>query len=268
MPYLPQPLPEHRSVGGIDCELLIRGKGKTLLFLHGGEGLDPTAPFIDALEHRFNVYAASHPGFGATALPDHFSRVDDLVFFYLDLIDDLGLDDIVLVGASFGGWIAAELAVLGNDRFSHLVLADSVGIRVGDRKQRDVVDIHNIPAAELTQRQFADPSHGTYDYPTLTDETLTRLMRNRESLTLFTWSPYMHNPKLRPRLSRVRIPTLLLWGAEDRFVSPDYGRTFADSIKGARFELIDGAGHYPHIERPVDFARRISDFVGEARKSS
>ena len=81
---------------------------------------------------------------------------------------------------------------------------------------------------------------------------------------MFAWSPYMYDPKLAGRLHRIRVPTLVLWGASDRIVSPDYGRAYSTLIAGAQFELIEDAGHYPHIERPDLFTRKIVEFVSRA----
>ena len=83
---------------------------------------------------------------------------------------------------------------------------------------------------------------------------------------MFAWSPYMYDPKLASRLHRIQVPTLVLWGASDRIASPDYGRAYSKLIAGAQFELIEGAGHYPHIERPELFTRKIVEFVSRARR--
>jgi pimeloyl-ACP methyl ester carboxylesterase len=73
----------------------------------------------------------------------------------------------------------------------------------------------------------------------------------------------MHDPKLRGRLHRIRIPTLVLWGANDRILSEPYGRAYCAAITGARFELIERAGHFPHLEQPEIFADRVFSFVEE-----
>jgi pimeloyl-ACP methyl ester carboxylesterase len=90
--------------------------------------------------------------------------------------------------------------------------------------------------------------------------------RNREATARYGWSPYMHNPKLRSRLHRINIPTLFLWGTADRILSEKYGRAYAAEISGSCFETIDGAGHFPHIEQPDEFARKATTFIeGNAR---
>ena len=90
---------------------------------------------------------------------------------------------------------------------------------------------------------------------------LHAVARNSETLALLTWEPYMHNPKLKARLHRIRLPTLFLWGTADRILSENYGRAYCAAIAGARFETIDRAGHFPHIEQPEEFARRVLAFA-------
>jgi pimeloyl-ACP methyl ester carboxylesterase len=95
----------------------------------------------------------------------------------------------------------------------------------------------------------------------MSEAELAGIVRSREALCYYAWQPYMHNPQLRRWLHRIDIPTLVLWGAEDRIVKPDYGRAFAAGIPGARFELIANSGHFPQIEQPEAFARAVTAFV-------
>jgi pimeloyl-ACP methyl ester carboxylesterase len=232
------------------------------LFLHPAIGLKPTDPVLDGLARNFSLLAPSHPGFGKSELPRHFTTVDDLAYYYLDLMDALDLRDVMLVGVSFGGWIAAEIAIKSTERVSRLVLADAVGIKVGDREHRDIVDIFTTRQAEIDRLAFHDPAVGAVDHATISDEDAATLFRNREATALFAWSPYMYDPKLASRLHRIRVPTLVLWGASDRIAPPDYGRAYSRLIPGSRFELIEEAGHYPHLECPDIFARHIAGFAG------
>lgn len=243
----------------IDC-----GNGRPILFLHPGTGLDGSQTVLDRLSSHARVIAPAHPGFENSELPRGFSSVDDLAYFYLDLIDALDLDDVLLVGASFGGWIAAEMAIKSCERLSGLVLADAVGIKVGARDSRDIADIYALADDEIERRSFAAPDRFVRNYTQMPHEQLVTIARNREALTLFAWSPYMHDPKLRGRLHRIATPTLVLWGEADGIVTSDYGRAFASSIPGARFETIAGAGHYPHIEQPEAFARCVLNFISDA----
>jgi pimeloyl-ACP methyl ester carboxylesterase len=249
------------DIAGIRIELVKRGNGRPLLLLHPAIGINSTDVVIDLLGQRFALFAPSHPGFGRSELPPGMTTVDDLAYFYLDVLDALDLRDVILAGVSFGGWIAAEIAIKSTARISRLVLADPVGIKVGDREHPDIVDIFTTRQSEIDRLAYHDPSIGAVDHATISDEDAATLFRNREAAALFAWSPYMYDPKLASRLHRIRVPTLFLWGASDRIARPEYGRAYSRLIPGAQFELINEAGHYPHLERPEAFARRIADFA-------
>jgi len=155
-----------------------------------------------------------------------------------------------LMGVSFGGWLAAEIAIRSTAAFSHVVLVDPVGIKIGDRESRDITDVFALTHEEFLACAYHDPTGRTPDYASMSDAELLGLARSRESFTYFGWRPYMHDPSLRRWLRRIRIPTLVAWGASDRIVTPEYGAQYAAAIPDARFEVIEAAGHYPHIEAP------------------
>ena len=249
-------------VEGISVEIVERGRGRPILFLHPGIGIERTAPVLDHLARWARVIAPSHPGFGRSELPRWMNTVDDLSYFYLDLLQQLDLRRVILVGVSLGGWIAAAIAVKSTERISHLVLANPLGIKVGDRETRDIVDIFAVTDKELNELAYFDPKAGERDYAAMPDAEVMIAARNREALARFAWSPYMHDPKLKRRLHRIRIPTLFLWGTADRILNETYGRAYCALIAGARFELIERAGHFPHLEQPEAFAQRVLAFAG------
>lgn len=249
-------------IEGVTLEVIARGRGRPLLFLHPETGLDPSAAVLDHLAERTRVIAPSHPGFGRSDLPRSMTTVDDLAYFYLDLLETIDLRDAVLVGVSFGAWIAAEIAVKTNERISHLVLANPLGIKVGDRETRDFVDIFAIHEREFNELAYHDAAAGARDYPSMSDEDVRIAARNRESTGRFAWSPYLHNPKLKARLHRIKKPTLVLWGASDHLARETYGQAYAAAIPDASFQTIEQAGHFPHIERPEEFAQRVFAFAG------
>jgi pimeloyl-ACP methyl ester carboxylesterase len=254
------------KINGIRIDAVERGTGSPLLFLHPHIGLHPAAPVLDRLAARARLIAPTHPGFGNSDQPRSFDRVDDLAYFYLDLLDELDLKDVTLVGVSLGGWIAAEMAVKSTARMARVVLADPVGIKVGSRETRDIADIFAITEKDFNERAYVDPALGTRDYKTMDEADVRIVARNREATARYVWSPYMHDPKLKDRLHRIRIPTLLLWGDSDRILSEPYGRAYAAAIPGARFEMMAKAGHFPHLDQPDDFARRVHAFT-EGRSS-
>ena len=252
-----------QTINGLQTEILTRGRGKPLLFLHPETGLDPAAAVADKLAASRQLIAPSHPGFGRSEVTKSMTTIDDLAYFYLDLIEALDLRDAALVGVSFGAWLAAEIAIKSTARFTHLVLADAVGIKVGDRETRDIPDVFAMTEAQFLEAAYANPAIGKVDYTAKPEADLKIVARNREATARFAWSPYMHDPKLKGRLHRIHIPTLVLWGDTDRLTAPDYGRAYAAAIPGARFELIERCGHFPHVEQPEAFARSVLGFVGK-----
>jgi pimeloyl-ACP methyl ester carboxylesterase len=254
------------SVNGIRVECVERGSGEPLLFLHPGIGLDRADAALDRLAERAGVIAPSHPGFGRSEQPRGFDTIDDLAYFYLDLLDARDLRGVTVVGVSLGGWIAAEMAVKSSGRIARLVLANAVGIKVGDRTTRDIADIFAMTEDDLNAHLYFDPKAAARDFAAMPEAEVRIIARNREATARYAWSPYMHDPKLKGRLHRIRIPTLFLWGSADRVLSQAYGRAYCAAIPGAQFELIEGAGHFPHVEAPEEFARRIFAFTqGHAR---
>jgi pimeloyl-ACP methyl ester carboxylesterase len=154
------------------------------------------------------------------------------------------------------------MAVKCTARLSRLVLVAPLGIKVGDRETRDIPDIWALDPDEVLRLQYADPARAAVDYTTLSEDRVTVIARDRQATALYAWEPYFHNPKLRERLHRVDVPTLILWGADDRFVAADhYGAAYRAAIPGARLETIPGAGHFPHLERPDAMAERIAAFL-------
>ena len=255
---------DHAEVNGIAIEITERGKGRPLLFLHPGHPsgrLDPKSQVLDLLAQHARVIAPTHPGFGSVPAPRELTTVDDLAYLYLDLMDALDLKGAIVVGVQLGGWIAAEMAVKSTARMSGLVLADAFGIKPGARDSRDIADIYAVTDKQLAELVYAEPARMAPNPRSLPESELVFMARSRESTGRYGWTPYMHDPKLKQRLHRVNIPTLVLWGAADRVAKPDYGRAYAAAIPAARFEIIDGAGQFPHLEQPAAFAKAVAGFV-------
>jgi pimeloyl-ACP methyl ester carboxylesterase len=257
---------QRRAVAGVDLQVLSGGQGEPLLILHDYEYLNEWHPFEERLAGSHSVLVPSHPGFGTSDLPPLFDSIDDLAYLYLDLLDEIGPASVV--GMGIGGWIAAEVAVRCSHQLRRLVLVDAVGIKVGDRLSRDITDTFVSGAREFLDVAWHDAAAGEklMKLPGLSELQETELvaaLRNRQSAALFTWNPFMHNPRLRDRLRRIAVPTLVVWGESDRIVTPEYGRAFAGSIPGARFATIAAAGHYPYLEEPDAFVAAVEAFLRE-----
>jgi len=253
---------ERIDIGGIAIEMLVAGEGRPLLFLHGIDYFAQHKPFLDRLAQRFRLVAPRHPGFGASPRPAWMRNVGDIAYLYLDLIDRLALDDVLLVGSSFGGWLALEIAIRSTARLAGLVLIDSLGVKFGARDEAEIADIFALSAEEGVARAFADPSNAP-DYTTADDAAVEEVARDREAAVLYGWRPFMHNPSLRHWLHRVRLPALVLWGERDRVVAPAYGAHLTQVLPDARFVPIAAAGHYPQIEQLDAVAQAIADFAKE-----
>jgi len=252
---------EWLSVGNSRLEVLRRGQGQPVLLLHGMQNIDPHAPFLDFLSRRVAIIAPSHPGFGHSPRPADFDTVYDLVHLYLDLLNTLPYEKVTVMGCSFGGWLAAELAVTCCHRIDRLVLVDAFGIKISDRETPDILDVFNTSPQEVQRRSWHAPEQWTPDFNAMSDDAVVVRAQNWESLCLYGWHPYMHNPQLKRWLHTITCPTLVLWGASDRIVEPSYGCAYSELIPHARFEVIANAGHHPEIEQPAVFVDHVVRFL-------
>jgi pimeloyl-ACP methyl ester carboxylesterase len=237
------------------------GKGAPLLFLHGARGASAWMPFMEQLAQRFDVIVPEHPGFGGSDTPDWLDTVGDLAYFYLDAMKELGLKDVHLVGASLGGWLAAEIAVRDCSRLKSLVLSAPAGIHV---KGVAKGDIFLWAPEEMARNMFHDQSFAEAMLKHQPSEAEVALeMKNRLILAKLTWQPRLYNPHLYKWLHRISAPTLLLWGDDDKVIPPPYGPAFKDLIPGSRLEVIAKCGHLPQIERTAEWVGKIVSFIEE-----
>ena len=257
------PAAEIVSVAGVEVEVLRRGAGNPLLLLHGFQHIDPRLPIVDLLARDVELIAPSHPGFGRSSRPMDFGTVYDLVHLYLGLLDSLPKGPLTLMGLSFGGWLAAEVAVKAGRRIDTLILVDALGIKVSGRETPDILDVFNAHPQDVVARSWHDPTGFAPRYDDMEDEELVTRARNWDALARYGFHPYMHNPQLKRWLANIRARTLVLWGASDGVVKPAYDEAYARLIPGARFEAIAGAGHHPEIEQPEALAARVRAFLNQ-----
>jgi len=253
------PVARELSIRGTPIHLLREGSGAALLFLHGAGGACRWLPFQERLAKSFNVYFPSHPGHGGSPAAEWIEHISDLAFHYLDVLDTLDLERTHLVGASFGGWIAAEIATMASHRLKSLVLIDPVGIRVDDWIYPF---LFGMDISELVSTVFHNPMAAlALAPPDQSIDTLALQYRQGAALARVAWNPHLYNPLLRRRLARISTPTLLCWGAHDR-IAPlvPCGQTWAREIPGARLSVFDESGHAPHLEEPEAVAEAIAEF--------
>jgi pimeloyl-ACP methyl ester carboxylesterase len=235
----------------------------SLMWLHGLYGPGPDMPVIERLSEYYRVLVPTLPGFGDSERPDHCDSADDLVHLCLGLLERENLQDVTLVGCSFGGWIAAEAVVWRPGRIGRLIFVDALGIRVGGPTDRDIADLFVVGFDDRRALLFHDPEKGGALPPEMTEEELIPRLRSEEASVVYGWEPYMCNPKLRRRLGAVTAPACVIWGAEDRVVETNYGRAFAQALPNSTFEVLSDAGHNAHIEQPEAFLELVQQFVTE-----
>jgi pimeloyl-ACP methyl ester carboxylesterase len=249
------------TLNDVDLEVLQGGAGAPLLFLHGANGVALNHPYLQALAQERCVIAPSHPGFGKSALPDWLDSVEDIAHLYLALMEHLAVRKVDAIGCSLGGWITAEIITKSLDLVDKAVLVGPVGVKVGPFDELDVPDVFALSQDALDRLLFHAPDQSKLDPSKLTDDELAIIYRNRETLALLVWEPYMHNPKLKHRLFSTKSKALLVRGESDGLVSADYLQKYAKLIPGARMTTIAKAGHLPQLEQPDVFVSTVLEFL-------
>ncbi len=231
-----------------DCRLFFRrqGQGRPLLWLHGTDGLAEWPAIVDRLAEHHEVIVPEHPGFGHSPAPGWMDDVSDLAYLYLELLKALDLVDVDVVGHSLGGWIGMEVAVRSTERLRSLALIAGAGIHV---KGVQKLDIFMIDPDEQASLAYADPALGDAAAERArAAKYQEEAVANRVASARFGWSPRFHNPRLERWLSRIDIPTLIIWGDSDRIFPPAHAAALNSAISGSEVALIEKAGHLPHVE--------------------
>ena len=236
-----------------------QGAGRPVVLLHGGGGPPSMGPLPSALSERFEVISPVHPGFAGTPRPDWYTGIDDIALSYLRLLEQRDLHDVLVIGSSFGGWIASEMAVREHQRITGTVLLNAVGISV---EGIELANFFSLTPQELIAHAFHDPAAAP-DPSQLPPEALSIQAANAATLAVYAREPYMHDPKLRRRLALAQAPVAAIWGESDQIAPEAYGRAYAASFPNGQFELIREAGHLPHLERPKQVLDAINRFADE-----
>jgi pimeloyl-ACP methyl ester carboxylesterase len=249
--------------GMFETKLRTDGRGDALLFLHGASGLRGWDTFLAELARQCTVYAPAHPGFESSTGIEHIDDVLDLVIYYNDFLDALGLDSVYVVGHSMGGMIAAELAALSPHRVRKLVLVNAVGLWLDEHPVADffamtpdqlAVALWHDPQSEVARTMMAVPQDEKAQLEAL-------LLRSQHLATAgkFLWP--IPDKGLKKRLHRIQAPTLILWGQSDGLVPPIYAQEFQRRIAGAQVAVMARCGHMPMYEDTADFVKTVATFL-------
>ena len=237
----------------------IAGEGDPLVFLHGAgtvTGFDALLP----LAERFRLIVPFHPGFGPSADDTTVDDIHDYRRHYLDLFDELGLEEMALAGHSLGGWLAANFAADHTERVTRLVLAAPFGMRV---EEHPTTDFLAIPGDQLPPYLTADMSifEGHVPMPPTPEFLADRYRETHVGRAAHVDAP------LRPQAAPLAAPPdgcrrCILWGDADRLIPVEQAPVWADLIPGAEVRTLPGVGHlmFDESREAVD---AVGSFVGE-----
>lgn len=211
---------------------------RTALALHGEDGPSSMAATVDHLRIAHQVVAPTHPGWAGTERAASLNGVGALVRAYLDLLAETDARDVVVVGASFGAWVAARMAVDDvQGRLGALVLIGPIGLRVPGQ---------TVPAPAAAWVRGVVDGRGP-------------VAPGSEVLGAYA-GPVAHDPALIAQLGAVDLPALVVWGAKDH-TPLAYGRAWADALGCARLVVVPGAGYLPSRQAPEATFAAIDTFL-------
>jgi pimeloyl-ACP methyl ester carboxylesterase len=270
------------DVDGTPTRYLTAGQGPPLVLLHAlGENALDWRWVIPTLARAHRVYAPDLPGFGDSAKPASEYSPAFFERFLAAFLDALGIERAAVVGNSLGGLAALRLALSDPPRVAALGLVDSAGlgreISLALRQltlpgygELAIAWSKTAPGAAVrawgrvpllfARRQRVPPEWLEEQYrlarlPGFLEAALAALRAHMD--------PRGQREVLLDRLPRLKMPTLILWGARDRVVPPDQARDAAARLRRGSLELVPGCGHLPHVERPDRFAAILGKFVAE-----
>lgn len=244
---------------GVPVAVRRGGAGEAALFVHGYAFTGRWLPFHERLAERVDLVAPDLPGFGATPLPDGITGFDDLVLVLRDVLDALDLERVHLVGWSFGGWAAAQLAVFHPHRVRSLTLLAPFGLRVPDAPLTDFF------AAAPDVRQAlpfnGDPSgHEDLLVDPRSPEGFAALYAEAAAAARYMWNP-RYDVKLDRRLPHLRVPALVVAAGDDRIVPRAHADRWVELLPDARLEVVPGAGHGLVVQQPERCADLVASFA-------
>jgi pimeloyl-ACP methyl ester carboxylesterase len=247
------------EVAGGKVHMMRAGSGRPLFVLHHDVGNPGWLPFYDILAGSFAVHVPSHPGFGRSERPEWMRTVRDVAMLYQALLQKLGIGSVAIVGLGFGGWIAAEMAMMCHHSFTNLVLVNPMGFQP---REGEILDQFLINTIDYVRSGFENQDKYVELYtaePTL--DQLEQWEINREMTSRIAYKPYMYDQTLPPLIREVSKPTLIVWGAQNRIVPPICGEQYREAIAGARLEKIAGTGHFLEVEKPAELAQLVREFA-------
>lgn len=258
--------PSFVDVRGLKTAYRRKGNGVPVVYLHGAGLTRRWLPFHEELSKSVDLIAPEHPGYGDTPFPSWLDNFADVVIHYAEFLDNLGLGKVHLVGHSFGGWIAAEIAAFYPERLASLQLIAPAGLKGAFRH-----DIFRQTGEEVLERIFNGKADKYPEYIDNGDPVEAIVHSYEESITLarLMWQP-RHDVKLERRLGRVRAPTQVILAEDDRVINNDVAKKYAEIISGAKVTTITNPGeptsHLAFVQAPVKLAQLIGTFASSSKE--
>jgi pimeloyl-ACP methyl ester carboxylesterase len=248
---------EELTVDGVKTVVYTAGSGEPVVFFHGAgtiDGFDFMEPWAD----RFRVIAPYHPGFGESGDDATFTDLHDYVMHYLELLDLLKLDTFNLVGLSLGGYLAAKFASEHGHRVKKLVLIAPAGMIDPKHPILDILAIPGDQIPGLLTSNFEVIKKKLPEKPDL--DFIGDRYRESGTVARLLWE-HPADPKFMRYLHRIKMPTMIVWGDEDKIIPVQQTEMWRKHIPQAEIRIIRGAGHLVHLEKP-ESADAIAKFLG------
>jgi pimeloyl-ACP methyl ester carboxylesterase len=247
------------EIAGTKVHITRGGKGPPVLVLHRDTGMPATSLFHDELTKSADVIVPHHPGWGGSQRAEWMRSVRDLAMMHRGLLAELKIQEAVLVGLGFGGWIAAEMATMAPADVAKLVLVGPMGVKPsrGDIFDQAIVSYIDYARAGFHEQKAFDK---IYDAEPSTDQ-LEAWDIAREMCFRIAWKPYMYSQTLPHLLRNVKVPTLLVWGDKDRIVPLSAADHYLAALPKAKLEVIEDCGHCVDLEQPSKLADLITPFM-------
>ena len=252
--------------GRLSVRFKVAGDGPPLVFFHPLPGLEWQS-LLDRLAGSFTVYAPEHPG-TTPGDPQAIREVHtfwELLLMYEEALRVLQLERPAIVGMSFGGMVAADLAASFPSLPGRLVLLSPVGLWRDDAPIKLVEMVTGPPEALpgwLYKHPESEEALALQALPSDPDEVprvIAQSVWNVGCTTKFAWPIADHG--LERRLHRIAVPTLLLWGRDDALVPASYAGEFGQRIADSRVEVLDDCGHVMQADQPELVLGLISEFL-------